>query len=80
MAYISSTHAVSLESNAGDAGDVTQNIVEDLYQELGGEVPWTDVEQAVYAEAAEFNDATVTQYLALFIRRGAKERLRVSAN
>lgn len=38
------------------------------------------VEEAVFAETAELNDATVTQYLALFIRRGAKERLRVSAN
>ncbi|MFN8475717.1 MAG: hypothetical protein U0822_26275 [Anaerolineae bacterium] len=80
MAYVWSTHAVSLESNDGSADDVTQTIVEDLYQEFGGEVPHSVVEQAVNEEAAELNDSTVTQYLALFIRRGAKERLRVSAN
>ncbi|MFN8482280.1 MAG: hypothetical protein U0768_04350 [Anaerolineae bacterium] len=67
------------ETEAGDS-DVVNGIVERLYHELGGEVAWTDVEQAVYAEAAELNDATVTQYLTLFIRRGAKERLRVAAN
>ena len=65
------------EAEVGDS-DVVQGIVEDLYQELGGELPRIDVEQAVYAEAAELSDATVTQYLPLFIRRGAKERLRVS--
>ena len=62
------------------SSDVVQGIVEDLYRELGGEVPRAVVEEAVSAETAELNDATVTQYLALFIRRGAKERLRVAAN
>ena len=36
-------------------------IVEDLYQEAGGKVAWTDVAQAVYAEAAEWGVAAASR-------------------
>lgn len=49
---------------------------EQIYRDLGGQVPRERVFQIVTDVAAEFSTAKVTTYIPIFVQRQARERLK----
>jgi hypothetical protein len=55
---------------------VDDALVETLWQDLDGRVPRQKIARAVSQVAARFEEATVTSFVPIFIRRQALEYLR----
>jgi hypothetical protein len=61
------------EFQALDLGD--EVLVDQLWQELRGRVPRTQIRQLVKEAASEFAHATITTYVPIFVRRRVREQL-----
>ena len=62
---------------AHPAGEV---VVDELIAELGDHIPVPVIERCVAEEAARFEDARITAFLPILIRRAVKQRLRADAS
>lgn len=58
-----------------EQSDFQKNLIEKLWQQLNGTVSYLRVSQVVAEVTAKFQDATVTNYLPIFIQRYAWEKL-----
>lgn len=55
---------------------VDETVVEEIWNDLDGQVDRDQVREVAFDVALEFADATVTSFIPLFIRRRAYERLK----
>jgi hypothetical protein len=77
----SSASALSIDSGKGvkHLDEVLESLIEDIWRDLGGEVTHEQIRQAAREVAAQFQDATVTTFVPIFIRRRTREKLRLRA-
>ncbi len=66
------------ESDRGDVIDyLDDSLIEQIWQDLGGQVSRERIRQIAAEAAAEFRTATVTAFVPVFVRRRTLERLQM---
>jgi hypothetical protein len=64
------------ESDRGNASEyLDDSLIEQIWQDLGGQVPRERIRQIAAEAAAEFRTATVTAFVPVFVRRRTLKRL-----
>jgi hypothetical protein len=65
------------ETDCGDVIDhlVDDSLIEQIWQDLGGQVPRERIRQIAAEAAAEFRTATVTAFVPVFVRRRTLNKL-----
>lgn len=58
-----------------DANSSHEVLIEDLWRDLGGRVTRDRIRQLVNEAATEFQNATITTFVPVFIRRRIREKL-----
>lgn len=64
------------EANATDAIDGLNPLIEQVWRELDGKVPRSRIRRVAICVAAQFENATVTTYIPLFVRHLTREWLK----
>lgn len=65
--------------SAVDAFDpLESDFIESIWKDLGGKVPPEEIQQAVADVSSEFQDARITQFVPIFVRRRAIDQLKRS--
>lgn len=72
FAYLIDMPRINVRTNALIELDA---LTDQIWQDLGRQVPRARIQQVVLEVASQFHDATVTTYLPIFIRRLTRERL-----
>jgi hypothetical protein len=77
----SSTTTVGVDSakSVTHLGEVLESVVEGIWRDLDGQVTHEQIRQAASEVASEFQDATITAFVPIFIRRLTREKLRSKA-
>jgi hypothetical protein len=66
------------ETDHGDGINyVDDSLVEQIWQDLGGQVPREQIHQIAAEAAAEFRTATVTAFVPVFVRRRTLKKLQM---
>lgn len=65
-----------VKSDKGNISDYLDNLIEQIWRDLGGQVPRQQIRQVAAEVTAEFHDATVTAFVPIFVRRRTRERLK----
>jgi hypothetical protein len=68
--------SIAIEDDSDKAKELTDAIVGQVWQDLGGQVPWAQIRKVATDVAATFLDAKVRTFVPIFIRRQTRERLR----
>lgn len=69
--------SISADTIAGDISDYVDNLlIEKIRLDLDKEITYEQIRQVALEVAAEFQDAKITTFLPIFIRRQTRERLR----
>jgi len=64
------------ERDHGDVIDyLDDSLIEQIWQDLGGQVSRERIRQIAAEAAAEFRTATVTAFVPIFVRRRTREKL-----
>jgi len=67
---------IIVETNSNDDNNqVDDLLIEQIWLDLSGQVPRKQIRQAALEIASEFQNATVTTFVPIFIRRLTRERL-----
>lgn len=56
---------------------IDDELIEDIWHDLGRQFTQEQIRQIVVEVAAEFQDAAVTSFIPIFIRRRTRERLKI---
>ena len=67
-------------SHDGVINDMDDSLIEQIWDDLDGQVTRGQIRQVVTEIAAEFRTATVTAFVPIFIRRQAREKLETWVN
>jgi hypothetical protein len=63
-----------------DTDYLDDSFIEQIWHDLGGQVPRERIHQIAAEAAAEFRTATVTAFVPVFVRRRTREKLEVLIN
>jgi hypothetical protein len=72
-----SSSTVGETDHGGGNGYVDDSLVEQIWQDLGGQVPRERIHQIADEAAAEFRTATVTAFVPVFVRRRTLKKLQM---
>lgn len=59
---------------------IDDGLIEEIWQDLGGRISHEHIRQTVYEVAARYQDAKISTFIPIFIRRVTKERLGLLRN